>query len=83
MCRDMDKPEACWELLEKIPCDENVVRQLNMLNKNLTSKGGLVSFRAQSQVRPLCSALSPRIPALPASHTLVPASKSTCLAKNS
>lgn len=79
VCRDMDNPEACWELLEKIPCDEKVARQL--LNENSTSKGGLVSFRAQSQVRPLCSALPPRTPALPASHTLVPASKSTWLAK--
>uniref|UniRef100_A0A8C9G4W2 Calcium homeostasis modulator family member 6 n=1 Tax=Pavo cristatus TaxID=9049 RepID=A0A8C9G4W2_PAVCR len=48
VCRDMDKPKACHELLEKIPCDENVVRQL--LNENSTSKGGLVSFRAQSQI---------------------------------
>ncbi|XP_042747860.1 calcium homeostasis modulator protein 6-like [Lagopus leucura] len=48
MCRDMDKPEACWELLEKIPCDENAVRGLNKLN--LTSKGKLVSFQAQSQI---------------------------------
>uniref|UniRef100_A0A8C3L1U7 Calcium homeostasis modulator family member 6 n=1 Tax=Chrysolophus pictus TaxID=9089 RepID=A0A8C3L1U7_CHRPC len=48
VCTDMDKSKACWELLEKIPCDENVVRQL--LNENSTSKGGLVSFRAQSQI---------------------------------
>ncbi|XP_003204317.1 calcium homeostasis modulator protein 6 [Meleagris gallopavo] len=48
VCRDMDNPEACWELLEKIPCDEKVARQL--LNENSTSKGGLVSFRAQSQI---------------------------------
>ncbi|XP_021245596.1 protein FAM26F-like [Numida meleagris] len=48
VCRDMDGHDACWELLQKIPCDENVVRQL--LKGNSTSKGGLVSFRAQSQV---------------------------------
>lgn len=79
VCRDIDKLTACRELLEKIPCDEKVVGQL--LNENSASKVGLVSFRAQSQVRPLCSALPPRTPALPASHTLVPASKSTRLAK--
>ncbi|NXJ16842.1 CAHM6 protein, partial [Odontophorus gujanensis] len=45
VCRDMD--QHCWELLQKIPCEENVVRQLLKWN---STEAGLVSFRAQSQV---------------------------------
>ncbi|OXB76482.1 UNVERIFIED_CONTAM: hypothetical protein H355_014526 [Colinus virginianus] len=45
VCRDMG--EQCLELLQKIPCEENVVRELLKVN---STKAGLVSLRAQSQV---------------------------------